>query len=507
MNDPLIDKAVKEEQEVREVTCAEDSDVLLQEIVESVIEEVERVHIDTEKVRHILEEIHPHAQHHQQQLQYQLEQEEDESNVPLFVTREKERPPHTVTGLVLMVAILIRIAFFSDARGSIEREIRVGLCAAALVFLFYCTLQLQDGEVTRPHPVLWRFLHGVLILYLLLVVFLLSQSSPFAIDRVMQVVLDPRSGTAPLPRFETSDYTADCSLTNPENLWSKVWDRYFFAHFFGWMVKALILRDWGVMWTCSLLFEVMEVTLQRALPNFKECWWDRWLLDIFGCNFAGMYVGMKIAAWIGAREYDWTGMAAMTRRRRLLERVLRFATPKVFPRRFEWHAFSSWKRFGISVLVVLIILSADVNGFLLKSALQVPTESYLNVARVILVTPAGYASVVELFAFAEDRTNRIGRMAWLSVSLAILEILLALKNFSLRDSFTPDQRSLDDQVRNAWIATFACASLVALLKLTRVASHAAVRALGRLTMIPFTLLLFWDAWKYGGVREIFISAK
>lgn len=293
--------------------------LIINEIVDSVMAGVERVNVDTENARHKIEEAI-----------YQRRNSDDQdaiSPVPPFVTREKERPPHTVTGLVVMVAILVRIAFFNNPRDSFERDIRVSLASSAAVFLFYCTLQLQDGEVTRPHPVLWRLIHGIIIIYLIFIVFLLSLSSPAAVDRTMQVLLDPSCGTAPLPRFETSDYTADCSVS-PGNLWNKIWDLYFFAHFFGWIVKALILRDWGLMWTCSLIFEVMEISLQKALPNFQECWWDRWLLDIFGCNLAGMYVGMKIAGWIGAKEYDWSGMAIMTKKRKLLQRVLRLATPK-----------------------------------------------------------------------------------------------------------------------------------------------------------------------------------
>jgi len=272
--------------------------------------------------------------------------------------------------------------------------------------------------------------------------------------------------------------------------------------FFGWMAKALILRDWGLMWTCSILFEVVEVTLQKALPNFQECWWDRWILDIFGCNLAGMYLGMKVASYIGAHEYDWSGMVIMTKRRKLLQRVIRFASPRIFPRRFEWHAFSSWKRFGVSVLVVLIILLGDVNGFLLKSSLRIPTESSIHLYRVIFIVPAGYASVVELYAFAEDRTDRIGRTAWIVLSLAILELLLAFKNFSMRNSFTEQQLALDAQVKWCWFGAFALGGIVALLKLSRICTARMIRVFGRLTMLPFLWLLLWDLWEFGGFRKV-----
>lgn len=34
--------------------------------------------------------------------------------------------------------------------------------------------------------------------------------------------------------------------------------------------------------------QVMEITFQFLLPNFKECWWDHWVLDMLVCNFPGI---------------------------------------------------------------------------------------------------------------------------------------------------------------------------------------------------------------------------
>jgi Phosphatidyl serine synthase len=38
----------------------------------------------------------------------------------------------------------------------------------------------------------------------------------------------------------------------------------------------------------------MELTFQHMLPNFNECWWDSWILDVALCNFLGMWAGMKV---------------------------------------------------------------------------------------------------------------------------------------------------------------------------------------------------------------------
>lgn len=46
------------------------------------------------------------------------------------------------------------------------------------------------------------------------------------------------------------------------------------THFFGWWVKTLMLRDYWLCHTLSIVFELLEYTLEHQLPNFAECWWD-----------------------------------------------------------------------------------------------------------------------------------------------------------------------------------------------------------------------------------------
>ena len=57
--------------------------------------------------------------------------------------------------------------------------------------------------------------------------------------------------------------------------------------------QALILRDYTLLWALSIGFELMELTFQHMLPNFNECWWDSWILDVAVCNFIGIYTGMQ----------------------------------------------------------------------------------------------------------------------------------------------------------------------------------------------------------------------
>lgn len=397
--------------------------------------------------------------------------------------------PHTLSWLAVMLALLFPVFFLNVSEvASPERDLRLGLGASGLVFLFYCSLQLQDGELTRPHVVVWRLVHGVTILYLLLVVLLLAQNSASAVDRIVTLVFNqPESGRAALPRHERNEYSENCELTLG-NLENKVFDRYFAAHLVGWIVKALILRDWQMMWACSLLFEVFEVSLQQLLPNFSECWWDRWLLDVFGCNLLGMCIGMKLASALGAREYDWRG-----------------GKPRQFYSRFDWHVFGSWRYFGIAAMVLFVVMLGELNGFFIKSSLRLgPRQSWLILWRIVLIVPAVYASVVELYAFAQQRAKQIGRTAWLVVCLGVLEFLLAMKQFYLCDAFSPEQlrHPHNAHVACAWLASLGFGAVVAALKLSKTCSTRAIHHVAKLAALPFAALLWNDAWEYGGLRQL-----
>ena len=55
-------------------------------------------------------------------------------------------------------------------------------------------------------------------------------------------------------------------------------------------MQALIIRDYALLWVLSIGFEFMELTFQHMLPNFNECWWDSWILDVAVCNFIGKHI-------------------------------------------------------------------------------------------------------------------------------------------------------------------------------------------------------------------------
>lgn len=46
----------------------------------------------------------------------------------------------------------------------------------------------------------------------------------------------------------------------------------------------------------SVGFELMELSLRNWIPNFKECWWDSFFLDLCICNHFGTKWGMIMSS-------------------------------------------------------------------------------------------------------------------------------------------------------------------------------------------------------------------
>jgi len=118
------------------------------------------------------------------------------------------------------------------------------------------------GPFVRPHPVVWRGVLAISVLYEMFLVYLLFQN----VDDARQLFkhINPSLGV-PLPE---KSYAENCSF-DFETVWEGV-DVFVVAHAVGWWAKALILRDFWMTWIISIMFEVMEYSLEHHLPNFAE---------------------------------------------------------------------------------------------------------------------------------------------------------------------------------------------------------------------------------------------
>ena len=100
-------------------------------------------------------------------------------------------------------------------------------------------------------------------------------------------------------------YGDDCSVSYGTLLHS-CFDLFALAHFLGWFFKTLICRDVKLLLFSSVLFEMIEYSLRNTLNNFKECWWDQIVIDIFGCNLLGIIVGFYVIDRFQLDRYRWS---------------------------------------------------------------------------------------------------------------------------------------------------------------------------------------------------------
>lgn len=224
--------------------------------------------------------------------------------------------PHTVTaGIVLFLWVVYAAFVYAPAYAHTQDDrIRLGFVCTALVFLGYCMVQMRDSLILRPHPAFWRVVHGAGILYLLALVVLLMQNADGAraLARFFMTSLDEDGP----PLDNSRVYAADCRLRTPGHpngeyyvVRETLWDIFMIAHAVGWWGKALMLRDWKLAMTMSIMWELIEYSFQHQLPNFAECWWDHWIIDVLVCNLGGLALGMFTCRWLESKSTKPRGSA------------------------------------------------------------------------------------------------------------------------------------------------------------------------------------------------------
>lgn len=290
---------------------------------------------------------------------------------------------------------------------------------ALSTFLAVGLFAFPSGPFIRPHPIVWKIIFGFSLVYLLFLVVLLVPSPTQA--RALLHAIDPSIGTP----FTLPLYAEDCSLTW-SNISSKL-DRFVFAHFFGWLVKGLFFRHRIVLWVFSICWELTELVLIYMVPNFGECWWDQWVLDVLICNGLGIECGLWLCRYLEFRQYQWSGVLDSAT---LLAKVKRLAlqfTPETWSR-VEWESSKTLKRYCQVQLILLMSILSDLNAFMLKLFLYVPTDHWINPARLLFMALVAAPAYRQSYLFFIDpRVNRLGTQAIVVVMITVAELALVLK--------------------------------------------------------------------------------
>lgn len=318
--------------------------------------------------------------------------------------------PHTITGLIVGAIFVIYFAFFNDIT-SLEMQVKYGLIAVCGSYLLYSGLQMKDGLFLRPHPIIWRVVMGMAVLYFMLLIFVLFLSADNA--RYLLTYIDP-SLNKPLPERSYAEhcelYTPDDPVSRFRHLYDTVNDEFMFAHLLGWFGKAILLRESYLCWSLSIIFEILEVTFAHLLPNFAECWWDHIILDIFVCNWLGLYLGLKVMNYFRATPYTW-----------MAEKLPHMDE-------YHWEVLKSPRRL-IGVLTLLVIFNlVELNAFFLKFVLWIPPPHPLNIIRLLIWWSIGLPGVREYYQFVTDSNcKKLGTSAWLCAGICGVEFLIWVK--------------------------------------------------------------------------------
>ncbi|PVZ97542.1 hypothetical protein BB558_006495 [Smittium angustum] len=326
--------------------------------------------------------------------------------------------PHTITLLVITILSLLYVALFSNDSDE-NLNTKWGLLAGSMVFIVIGVILFRDGPFIRPHPAIWRAVLATNVLYEMGLVYLLYQSKSSA--RGIMKFFDNSLGV-PLPE---KSYAENCGFTYT-NVRDGI-DIFVLAHSLGWFGKALILRDNTLCWIISILFELCEYSLEHQLPNFAECWWDHWLLDVLICNWLGIYVGNRWCEYFKVKSFKWNRIRQIPTIKGKIKRAGAQFTPSSWTS-FDWAPTQRLENyFGFIILIILFTL-AELNVFYLKYLLWVPPEHFLVILRLSLVFLFGLPAVCEYYDFySNPNVKKLGAHMWLTMATVLTELLIIFK--------------------------------------------------------------------------------
>lgn len=330
---------------------------------------------------------------------------------------------------IIFAGLLYFSCLYEESEDNWENTRRSFKAAGAFIIVAGLVI-FPNGPFVRPHPLFWRFAFGVGMVYELILIMLLFQSKSGA--RHAMTLFNPNLGV-PLP---AKSYAEQCDVTF-ENVWGNVADIFFFSHFIGWVLKMLMLRDVVVCWAISIQWELIEMMFKHMLPNFAECWWDQWILDVLITNGLGIYVGSKLCNYFKLKKFDWVGSTDHKGVAQLAKRGLQQLTSPVEWSDMNWEYTTSVKRFLAVQFLILCFHCEEINHFFLKHLLWVSPQDRLNAARLLTWEILGCPIMRQAYAYLTDpNCKRIGKHSFLGLCLILTEFVVIVK-FSPGEFTTP----------------------------------------------------------------------
>ncbi|XP_067133639.1 phosphatidylserine synthase-like [Centruroides vittatus] len=331
--------------------------------------------------------------------------------------------PHTITLLLVSIIALLYSAFTRTDETTLEDNIWSGICCVIFFFLVISVLVFPNGPFTRPHPAIWRIVFGISVLYLMALLFLLFQNY----HTVKSIMYWFYPDLIAFKIDTEKEYGVNCSDITLEKLWNHV-DVFACGHFFGWTMKAVLVRHYGICWTISVMWEITEVAFAHLLPNFIECWWDALLLDVLLCNGLGICFGMFICKKLEMRTYNWESIKNIqTTTGKIRRAVLQF-TPESWTHVRWLDPKCTYMRFlAVSELVIFWQIT-ELNTFFLKHIFEIPPDHTLSIGRLGLIGIIVAPTLRQYYSYVTDpRCKRVGTQCWVFGAIMMTEASICIK--------------------------------------------------------------------------------
>lgn len=327
--------------------------------------------------------------------------------------------PHRLTFL-LTAAIIV---FCSRPTTVIGITVYVWVVSSVIIATF-----LQDSPMVRPHPFFWR---------LVLAFTLVQAFSCFFfsfLDKGTQMKYLKSISPSTVGQPAERDYAMSCVIydrNNPKDpfhsLKSITFDEYVPAHFIGWILQSFIVRDKKICWIVSILFEFMERGLKHWFPNFAECWWDSFVLDVLLTNGIGIEIGMRLVNLFQYYPWEKRLYDEIKTQPAKLKRLLSQFTPRSFAR-FEWRPLESPRRYLSCVMIGGMLMYMMLVLFGLKMIYgMLPTNPFI-LMYMILDAIVGVPAAYELYLYATEKRDTIGNYTTATFLLGIMQSLVVYRS-------------------------------------------------------------------------------
>jgi phosphatidylserine synthase 1 len=331
--------------------------------------------------------------------------------------------PHTITTMLVCLAGLTYTAFTRDEDRDWHSNISTGLLGVVIIFMIVSMLTLPNGPFIRPHPALWRCVLGLSVLYLLMLQFLVHQD--YATIRAAIVWFDPAMANYTVD--SEKEYGVNCMDVTAERLWNSL-DWFAFGHYWGWGMKALIIRHYGILWSISIMWELTEMVFGHLLPNFYECWWDNLVLDVIVCNGLGIFTGMQVCKFLTMREFKWESVKNKTTIAGKFKRALMQFTPESWTHTRWLDPASSYMRIIAVCLFITIWQVCELNTFFIKHVFPMPAEHPICVTRILMLGLIAAPSTRQFYTYITDpQCKRVGTQCWVFIMITLSELILVTK--------------------------------------------------------------------------------